>query len=750
VSFAKKLYQLQKLKEAKEVLKAAEAAKETTGTTSDPDIMQDFLEDVKIPHESDRVLRRMEAKIRRLEGRISEVVAQVAQAPTAQAPKHVSDALDAADHTQNLTPRAKWRKRKAAQAREKELFGATRTERLNELGKLLTDHKSQVVALKTQVQKQAELREKKEKILAKKRELLQQIYEHEQTERRAKMVVRGSKERDKDDYDLDDILNDALRRAKKEPRPAPNRIRENGDVPASTIVMRPAGSGAVSVLKRDRNSDDDVLADPIMENLRANATVVDDTQASITDPTAGEPLTLASPEQRNPSITSRSTKKDPLQLPTSPSLSSNLSEKLRLNVPPTGFVPIDADLIVTFDSPVPQLQQQVFALRDRLKSSYPRIDTLPYDVWTSDNKRTLQTWLKILVSRWQSRFDHADSTGQLDKGVLDERLKSVLDQMVRDHDLSNDSAERMAMRWHEVFDKRNAMDSDAEGKLDWKEMAAGGRGFWADETDSEPLQQQHGKLDAATRKSSGSTMSGLTDRRMYSTSSRRAFSSWSKSDSKPRSIDNADTKDEPQRSQSHMISKAQPPKPLPHLPHLTSSGSAHMVSVSDKQHTTRTAIAVGTVYFTNPTPLQLIRSNSLKKGDVLGTSRIAGIMAAKKCPEIIPLCHPIALTHVGVELRAFGDNFADPSPEFSSSAPASQYSVDPGYGGIQIEAKVQCTGPTGVEMEALTAVMGTALSVVDMCKAVDKFQRVQDVRVVLKEGGKSGLWREEEWKSWQD
>ncbi|KAF2026247.1 molybdenum cofactor biosynthesis enzyme, partial [Setomelanomma holmii] len=170
----------------------------------------------------------------------------------------------------------------------------------------------------------------------------------------------------------------------------------------------------------------------------------------------------------------------------------------------------------------------------------------------------------------------------------------------------------------------------------------------------------------------------------------------------------------------------------PSLPHLTPSGSAHMVSVSAKPHTVRTAIAVGTVYFSNPTPLTLIKSNSLKKGDVLGVSRIAGIMAAKKCPDLIPLCHPIALTHVGVELRVF-------SPDFSNTS--NKDKNDLGHGGVMIEAKVACTGPTGVEMEALTSVMGAALSVVDMCKAVDKFQRVQDVRVVLKEGGKSGLWR---------
>jgi molybdenum cofactor biosynthesis protein MoaC len=182
----------------------------------------------------------------------------------------------------------------------------------------------------------------------------------------------------------------------------------------------------------------------------------------------------------------------------------------------------------------------------------------------------------------------------------------------------------------------------------------------------------------------------------------------------------------------------------PHLPHLTATGSAHMVSISAKAHTTRTAIAVGTVYFSNPTPLSLITSNSLKKGDVLSVSRIAGIMAAKKCPDIVPLCHPIPLTHVGVELRSFSPSST------TSSSPLDKSQDDLSHGGVQIECKVACTGATGVEMEALTAVMGTALSVVDMCKAVDKFQRIGDVRVVLKEGGKSGVWREESWRSWQD
>lgn len=173
----------------------------------------------------------------------------------------------------------------------------------------------------------------------------------------------------------------------------------------------------------------------------------------------------------------------------------------------------------------------------------------------------------------------------------------------------------------------------------------------------------------------------------------------------------------------------------PSLPHLTSTGSAHMVSVSEKRHTTRTAIAVGTVFFSTDLPLRLITNWALKKGDVLSVSRIAGIMAVKKCSDIIPLCHPIPITHVSVELKTF-------PPDTSNEIMR--------YGGVMIESKVECTGPTGVEMEALTGVMAAALSVVDMCKAADKAQRIGEVRVVKKVGGRSGVFVEKGWESWQD
>lgn len=240
-------------------------------------------------------------------------------------------------------------------------------------------------------------------------------------------------------------------------------------------------------------------------------------------------------------------------------------------------------------------------------------------------------------------------------------------------------------------------------------------------------------------------------RRRYSTSSLSSSSSLADLNAQLEAKEEQARELDPSSSQPNST-------PLPtHLPHLTKTGTAHMVAITHKAHTSRTAIAVGTVFFSNPTPLSLITSNTLKKGDVLSVSRIAGIMAAKKCPEIVPLCHPITLTHVGVEVRTF-----PPSTSSSSATSGSASSMptspsvsransgdDFGHGGVQIECKVACTGATGVEMEALTAVMGAALSVVDMCKAVDKFQRIGEVRVVLKEGGKSGVWREEGWGSWQ-
>jgi cyclic pyranopterin phosphate synthase len=158
----------------------------------------------------------------------------------------------------------------------------------------------------------------------------------------------------------------------------------------------------------------------------------------------------------------------------------------------------------------------------------------------------------------------------------------------------------------------------------------------------------------------------------------------------------------------------------PQLTHVSESGSAHMVSISDKTPSKRTAKAICSVRFTNQTAIKLIVENQMKKGDVLGVARIAGIMAAKRTPDLIPLCHPIAISKVSVDL--------------TTSSP------DARVNRVDIEATVSCDGKTGVEMEALTAASTAALTVYDMCKAVDKGMVIEGLRVVLKEGGKSGTW----------
>jgi cyclic pyranopterin monophosphate synthase len=152
----------------------------------------------------------------------------------------------------------------------------------------------------------------------------------------------------------------------------------------------------------------------------------------------------------------------------------------------------------------------------------------------------------------------------------------------------------------------------------------------------------------------------------------------------------------------------------PSLTHLDESGHAHMVDVGAKPATQREAIARGEVQL-QPETLQLIMSAGLPKGDVLAVARIAGIMAAKRTHEIIPLCHPLLLSHIAVSLtpHAAGDR-------------------------ILIEAVVRTTGPTGVEMEALTAVSAAALTIYDMCKAVDRGMRISEIRLAEKRGGRSG------------
>jgi len=156
------------------------------------------------------------------------------------------------------------------------------------------------------------------------------------------------------------------------------------------------------------------------------------------------------------------------------------------------------------------------------------------------------------------------------------------------------------------------------------------------------------------------------------------------------------------------------------LSHVDEQGRARMVDVGGKPDTRRVAVARGQVHMKSDT-LRLIRQNALSKGDALATARIAGILAAKKTAELIPLCHPLMLTHVGIEFDL-------------------QEAVETeGTGGaIEITATVESTGKTGVEMEALTAVSVAALTIYDMGKAVDRAMRLTDIRLIEKHGGKSG------------
>nr|WP_320012925.1 cyclic pyranopterin monophosphate synthase MoaC [uncultured Desulfobulbus sp.] len=149
--------------------------------------------------------------------------------------------------------------------------------------------------------------------------------------------------------------------------------------------------------------------------------------------------------------------------------------------------------------------------------------------------------------------------------------------------------------------------------------------------------------------------------------------------------------------------------------HFDESGNARMVDVSGKTETVRVAIAAGTITMSQQA-YDMIRKGTVKKGDVLGVARIAGIMAAKKVDQLIPLCHPLAITSADV---AFSFRDADCA--------------------IEIEATVSMAGRTGVEMEALTAVSVAALTIYDMCKAVDKTMVISDTRLLRKSGGKSGL-----------
>jgi len=155
------------------------------------------------------------------------------------------------------------------------------------------------------------------------------------------------------------------------------------------------------------------------------------------------------------------------------------------------------------------------------------------------------------------------------------------------------------------------------------------------------------------------------------------------------------------------------------LTHLNKQGDAHMVDVGNKAATHRVAIADGQIRMQADT-LQLIEAGNHKKGDVLAIARIAGIMAAKKTSDLIPLCHPISLSHIEIDL------------EIRSSE-----------NNVYCQARAETTGQTGVEMEALQAVQTTLLTIYDMCKAVDRGMTIESVGLLEKSGGKSGTWKRE-------
>jgi len=154
----------------------------------------------------------------------------------------------------------------------------------------------------------------------------------------------------------------------------------------------------------------------------------------------------------------------------------------------------------------------------------------------------------------------------------------------------------------------------------------------------------------------------------------------------------------------------------PSLSHLDEKGAAHMVDVGGKAITARTAIAGGRVVMKAET-LALIIDGRTPKGDVIATARLAGIMAAKKASDLIPLCHPLPISKAAIDI-----------------------SPDPTLPGLEITAIVRCTGNTGVEMEALTAVSIACLTIYDMVKAVEKSVRIEAIRLIEKDGGKSGRW----------
>jgi len=385
----------------------------------------------------------------------------------------------------------------------------------------------------------------------------------------------------------------------------------------------------------------------------------------------------------------------------------------------------------------------LYRLYERLRKLYPAMDPLPPEIVFTWRKTVLRRWMNKVLAKWRAH-ELREKMGknvvakEVVMGMNDlsevEKIKRLTGEAVeqkRDK-VADEEDDLLHPGWGNTFDASPASPStlksntvEANEESDWSR--------WEPSySDTKPLPPSFTSSTRDPRK-----LSSLGTTRIHPT--RRHYSNNAKPTHPPM------PPAPPKTSTPTANTPAPAPTPSPprflssSLPHLTSSGAAHMVSITSKSPTHRTAIATGTVFFSNDAPLPLIQSNSLKKGDVLSVARIAGIMAAKKCPDLIPLCHPISLSHVGIDVEV-----VSPTPGNGESNASVESNA---FGAVKIIAKVQCTGSTGVEMEALTAVMGAALTVVDMCKAVDKGMRIQDVRVVKKEGGRSGTWVEEGWEN---
>lgn len=192
-------------------------------------------------------------------------------------------------------------------------------------------------------------------------------------------------------------------------------------------------------------------------------------------------------------------------------------------------------------------------------------------------------------------------------------------------------------------------------------------------------------------------------------------------------------------------------KPTPSLPHLTSNSTIHIIPIGDKESIPRSALAVGHVVFSNPDPLPLVRAHALRKGDVLSVARVAAIMAVKRTSDLIPLCHNgVSVEGITVEVEAVDGSGTQqeseaPDPETDYNRPWQEdesldgeelFPISP-HGGIRISVRVDTTAKTGVEMEALAGVVGAGLTIIDMCKSVDRQLKMEGVRVVWKKGRNS-------------